>query len=269
MTGYLAALATREFGASSVPGRLGSETALPAIKPRRVTAYAPPPMAVESDVPSIRAGDMRPVTRTDEERADNEIGVRSARIETAQTSFTPVPAALERAHAKHTHESDVGDTMEPGDLSTSVTPVTPSARIARSPIPRRDETPLRADRTEATPNRVEPISPIARATHGDGTPRSLAAPEEHRTTRSTVVPAIPPAPGAPLPIVSPRRPVAEIDMRIHERATPRDESPSVVVTIGRIEVRAISAPAAPPPVRNARPTMSLEDYLSQRSRGLR
>ena len=45
--------------------------------------------------------------------------------------------------------------------------------------------------------------------------------------------------------------------------------PEVVVTIGRIEVRAVPAPAAPPRAASRGATMSLEDYLRQRAQGVR
>jgi hypothetical protein len=47
-------------------------------------------------------------------------------------------------------------------------------------------------------------------------------------------------------------------------------APTVNVTIGRIEVRAVT-PAAPPPKRTAPPAarLALEDYLKQRDEGRR
>jgi len=46
-------------------------------------------------------------------------------------------------------------------------------------------------------------------------------------------------------------------------------SPTVRVTIGRIEVRAVMAPAPLPPKRSlpATPRLSLEDYLKRRNGG--
>jgi hypothetical protein len=49
-------------------------------------------------------------------------------------------------------------------------------------------------------------------------------------------------------------------------ATP-ELPPTIQVTIGRIEVRATPAPAAPPASRRAAPIMSLDEYLRQRSQG--
>jgi hypothetical protein len=46
-----------------------------------------------------------------------------------------------------------------------------------------------------------------------------------------------------------------------------DEPPAIHVTIGRVEVRAVMSPSAPPKVPSrAAPKLSLEDYLKQRNR---
>jgi hypothetical protein len=53
---------------------------------------------------------------------------------------------------------------------------------------------------------------------------------------------------------------------------PSNAPPVIRVTIGRIEVRAIMAPAAPPQPssrKTAAGTLSLEEYLKQRSEGKR
>jgi hypothetical protein len=51
----------------------------------------------------------------------------------------------------------------------------------------------------------------------------------------------------------------------------RPSQPSIQVSIGRVEVRAVfpEAPARRPPAPRSRPTVSLDDYLNQRNRGRR
>ena len=52
--------------------------------------------------------------------------------------------------------------------------------------------------------------------------------------------------------------------------TSADEPPAIHVTIGRVEVRAVMSPGAPPKVAShAAPKLSLEDYLKQRNRTAR
>jgi hypothetical protein len=50
---------------------------------------------------------------------------------------------------------------------------------------------------------------------------------------------------------------------------PSSSPPAVRVTIGRVEVRAVQPPAPPPPSAPRGPALSLDDYLKQRSEGLR
>lgn len=51
---------------------------------------------------------------------------------------------------------------------------------------------------------------------------------------------------------------------------PANEPPAIHVTIGRVEVRAVMSPGAPPKVASrAAPKLSLKDYLKQRNRGAR
>jgi hypothetical protein len=61
-----------------------------------------------------------------------------------------------------------------------------------------------------------------------------------------------------------RKDFSPIDQRSSKSA------PTIRVTIGRIEVRAVQSPApAPKPVKQRPPKLSLEDYLRKRARGSR
>ncbi|HEX8336383.1 MAG TPA: hypothetical protein VF621_06610 [Pyrinomonadaceae bacterium] len=57
-----------------------------------------------------------------------------------------------------------------------------------------------------------------------------------------------------------------------EGVTQSTPQPTIEVTIGRIEVRAVTPPAAPPPApreRHEPPKMSLDDYLRAQGGGQR
>lgn len=63
------------------------------------------------------------------------------------------------------------------------------------------------------------------------------------------------------------RPVAAQPSATREEGTQTQPPPTIEVTIGRIEVRALTPPAPPPRQRHEPPRMSLEDYLRAQGGG--
>jgi len=164
-------------------------------------------------------------------------------------------------------------------------PIVPPARVEPSTPP-------------APPPRAPVVPPAAEAPPAPPTPPApppSAAPAEPATAATPRAPAPPPAPPTPAPVVArvvgdeprasreevrpPRRDGAAVEPVIGAQvqlgappapiAVPRAPGPpSVEVSIGRVEVRAVFAPPeaepAPPP---AAPTVSLDDYLRARDGG--
>jgi hypothetical protein len=111
--------------------------------------------------------------------------------------------------------------------------------------------------------RRQPLPATVQPAHPMPADRPAAAPREPRAAPAVAVrtdeaeprPAEPPA---LRPVLPERR----------RREMQRPEKPSVQITIGRIEVRAVVPPAAPEKrVAPAPRTLSLEDYLRQKSEG--
>lgn len=129
----------------------------------------------------------------------------------------------------------------------------------------RDLTVGREER-ERTP---EPLVPSADAR---GLP--LAEPVASRRAEPPAGPARRPVPDTPLVPFSDRpraTTAAELVGAPHKReGTQEASSPTVRITIGRVEVRAVTPePAQPLPAARPEPALSLEDYLRQRDGGRR
>jgi hypothetical protein len=126
----------------------------------------------------------------------------------------------------------------------------------------RDQVVVRAVlRREAAPGETEAASHTASAGQGDQRKGGAVA------ARSG--PLIIPQNREKLPI-SHRRGASETNL--HHRREPDSSEPAepaVVVTIGRIEVRAVTPPPTSRPSPEKRSMMSLDDYLQQRVRGAR
>lgn len=75
--------------------------------------------------------------------------------------------------------------------------------------------------------------------------------------QAVLVPRLPPA----QPLARPPQPIASAETKAAE--------PTVHVTIGRVEIRAVAAPAAPKRPAPPKPTLSLADYLDRREGGRR
>jgi hypothetical protein len=265
MTGYLAALAAREFGAVSANHPAGVEGFRSSVMPRRVVAYEPWAMPAVTEVETA--------ARHPREAPEGATEVRDARR-----------AALARRGATAP------------DAPAAIQPAAPGAPRAPREVALADAMPLLAVSREndATPTRTTvsafssgtaPAQPVAAPA-----PRARSDAPAAESRRTSVEPARPPTqdgdarstPGGPVApvtparrmpvpvVVTPRRADARVEAPARLRgAEPNEAPPPVMVTIGRIEVRAVPAPAVARPVRAAPSTMSLEDYLHERSRGLR
>ncbi len=141
------------------------------------------------------------------------------------------------------------------------TPTTESARTEAQPVrtASHDDTATqrdtRANRVTAEASAVHPLS---------AEPRTSAAPGPVRHSQRVGATAAP-----SVQLAKPRGTPARYDAI--DSTTRMEPAPTVKVTIGRIEVRAVHEPVAPPPRRPTQPdrTLSLADYLAQRRRGER
>jgi hypothetical protein len=106
--------------------------------------------------------------------------------------------------------------------------------------------------------------------------KTTASPKPDQTARSepklaTVEPRTLPTRREPVrPISAPEpRPAPRFEFARHVPAPPSAAMPEPIiqVTIGRIEVRAVSEKTIAPKERNASPVMSLNDYLRSRHGG--
>ncbi len=215
-----------------------AEEAAPASRPRGATASPVPPTTIEPARPEIPAPEPR----------------RAA---------MPRPVAREDAH------------------SPVPTPHTPSAA---PPIESRPdaplETPPRLERmAEPAPHRTEQVSPppvpapIMQAPAPSEVPKqqTQATAANQRIVESAASPqrVSQPPPLAPPPLAPPAPLLAPLPppVRAPAVAMPRapEAAPRVQVTIGRLEIRATSAPPAPekrPAPRQK--SMSLDEYLARR-----
>jgi hypothetical protein len=130
--------------------------------------------------------------------------------------------------------------------------------------------------TVAVPVLTPPGPPVSPAARGVDTPPT-PAPRTMRAETRDEIPAIGPPPERPRrPSLEPRperRPVPSVSTAVRadrERMAP-PEPPTVHVSIGRVDVRAIVAPPAASPARPPSSTnrLSLEEYLRGRQRGPR
>lgn len=157
------------------------------------------------------------------------------------------------------------DTVMGGEAQVHLAPP-PAASPGRALTPPQSTQPESGRATVmATAAMAGPVVPPPTPTH----PPSVETGAKPRSEPATgMAPSIPRMPAPPLPaaVIPLSRPVA---VRVAEPQRP-PEPPSVRITIGRVEVRAVPAnPPAARPGRRASPKLSLEDYLRPRAGGAR
>lgn len=121
---------------------------------------------------------------------------------------------------------------------------------------------------------TSPTDP-ARTLRGESPDRTAVAKSDAESERRTVAsPPDPlrsasrPAPSAtPQAILAPRLPYIEPLAQPVQPGISNPAEPTVHVTIGRVEIRAVAAPAAQKRSTPSKPALSLNDYLQRRSGG--
>lgn len=124
----------------------------------------------------------------------------------------------------------------------------------------------------APAQRSAPLAPDQAVARGASPQRPVAAESAVRSIASASDPlrSLPrKEPGAPAQaILAPRLPPQPVAHPV-QPAVSQPAEPAVHVTIGRVEIRAVSAPAAPKRPAPSKPALSLSDYLDRRSGGRR
>jgi hypothetical protein len=178
-------------------------------------------------------------------------------------------------------ESPPFEEQEPGSPTTSPVPQRGPAPARRRKTAQGRAAPAEPPTSRAVPSpRVSsaPPSPVegepeSSAAHDHETPPALDAPLSRpaarpaERARSTTVPALSPERAAVVVQPAARR---AAELSVPQPRPARREPPPVRVSIGRIEVRAVTPPAAPPRPAPQRPTpLSLDEYLELRRSGRR
>lgn len=201
---------------------------------------------------------IEPLLVSDQRETPPELHPRMKGWETAENNASlspPTPNDADKRAVAPESESDLARNGQPRQ-PRAAGPL--RAAVAEA----RDQVVVRAVlRREAAAGEPEAASHTASAGQGDQRKGGAVA------ARSG--PLIIPQNREKLPI-SHRRGASET--KLHQRLAPDSSEPAepaVVVTIGRIEVRAVTPPPTARPSPEKRSMMSLDDYLQQRARGAR
>lgn len=235
MSDFLGRLAARQVGA------------LTGVAPRLRSRFEPG--AIEEGVAMPE-----PPARLERRDEPDPPADRSTAPPARQEHPAPRAPAHERMVLAEPPATRVDDESEPGEqrAATRVLPAPGSAESRE--LPRRDRSPAPDESTRAEPAR--PVPAVTRAI------RVARVEEVERRSR----PARAPQRSEPLVrMPEPRQaPVPRI-VGAPEPPRPAEKAPVVEVTIGRIEVRAVSPPPAAPARRDtSRTAPSLEEYLERR-----
>ncbi|MEO7361003.1 MAG: hypothetical protein ABI120_11780 [Gemmatimonadaceae bacterium] len=265
MTSYLAALSVRERVSAPEVSAHGLESPAVGIAPRRASAFEPWSIAA---APSMKT-EHRDVRDFRQEEGDGMPGVAPHTAPTTARSATTKSRLPLNQPDEERASNDVPRGEAPAPIAKERAANTASPHVAHVHHRHREglEHPAKPHAVNLAANarqiNVRAASEQQRSqTSNSDTPKPIAGRMEERAR-----PALPIAKSltiAPLRI----EPRAEPKAAARDAAR-KDAPPSVVVTIGRIEIRAMPSTTARKSAPVAQPAMSLADYLRERAQGLR
>lgn len=290
MTNVMAYLAARSLrGAHPIPADDGAP--MPVVRPRLPSRYEAnanqPQIAIEEIEQENASGKSEPAARLPTRVAAADLSVRTPPT-SIRPAVTPRPPSVaqegtERATIAPTKNRPLPTLAQPAGPPAGLNPAgdaaAPRAQTVSTPPPSgshatRSTTPPSVSHT-TTPTADDPAPPY--------TPPPPAPPHPvvEQPTQYSMSPALVRLMSEPKPTVA-RPPAVGVAPRVSlppaaplDSARPRDQTdssravpPRVQVTIGRLEIRAITA-QPPTPSRRAlprAPALSLDDYLAARSK---
>jgi hypothetical protein len=189
----------------------------------------------------------------------------------------PTPPALKLPAGDFIAPSALQETVATALNRSTAQPQGPAILRTKSENPERASSELREAKTAAPRESHETTEAHAKSVRVELREAKTAAPREsHETTESrpkSVVRVEPAssrirdsAPRVTAAIEPPGTPRFEFARPVPPSRVASPPEPTIQVTIGRIEVRAVSPQASTPKERPASPVMSLNDYLRQRSK---
>lgn len=221
-----------------------------------VSDVAPPPAGIVAEPRRIGATPPRaaPHEHAWETATDGEI-LPQPEFEPAETPHEPVSSEPVRMMGEPAHPA-----------AQAARPAAEAARPAPAPL---------VARPQAAAQPLRSTAPVARADEmrDDGAPPPAMSDAPALPQRRLPPDAEPAAPRAVVPEILRRETAAPVHAEPqHAQPAPQPHAaqtpPAIHVTIGRVEVRAVTPPAArpAPQPKPVKPAMSLADYLEQRNR---
>lgn len=264
---FLASLVARAVGVA------------PVVQPRLPSRY-------ESNVPDDVGGDAGAVEATNV--AAPPPRTVAANVAAPLHSQQAIDPHIVESHSSETlvehHFIERERNIEDGAVRELVQPAqagrtAPPASIVERQIerPREHDTILR-EAVHASPSAALPTTQVVEHVHAPAEAARPANPPAERVRIETIDQATLAQPDAPLrPLLAPRqetsivaRESARVRPSVVRERVAAQEAPTIRVTIGRVDVRAIAAPATtspPPPPR--KPAFTIEDYIRLRKEGRR
>jgi len=263
MTSYLAAVATRELGTQSVDGITGVP-AVSAIAPRVASGYEPW---------SVSDGDY---SRTSNPRDEASRAIEAMTVSTPDRKGGLVAASHETVFGAHPNRS-LSPPVRVAVVEHDATVEHAHAARSERPSPQIERVIERASKESLPAPRRDERRPVAarEESRADSEQRPNEPPSivERRTIiQPTSTQGIAPRAAMIVHVAAQRAELRREAPNIPAAAPSGTSEPAVIVTIGRIDVRAVNAtPAArsAPVARDGRAMMSLDEYLQQRVRGAR
>ncbi|MEK8033828.1 hypothetical protein AACH06_23640 [Ideonella sp. DXS29W] len=187
------------------------------------------------------------------------------RVDATLARSTPAtPATPHAPPARPVHDSRHGNASAPMLASPPLSPPPLARAQAESAAPAAAAVPARQGGNADHAFAPRPQRDAAPAPQGQPT-SSVRAPRTPLLQAPPMPPLRRPEPAQPARAMA--RAARQSPSTAAQAATPREAPAPVQVTIGRIEVRAVTAPAPPAPSRRAAPRLSLDQYLRERHGG--
>lgn len=236
----------------------------PVVQPRLASLFEPQPTAAAPETVTMPVDSQSSEAAPEAVSSTISLPTQASRAAVSETVGIDAPA-----HRKNT----------PEDLSSATQPANPSPSLKPPPLPRNDFKTPNVLAPEPAALHEQPSSFSAEAVNSSSvaesvvtrTVKELRLDASTRNQQSVQPISIRPKPQSKTVRHEAQQPIRTTRRDDAQASIPIEQPDTVVVTIGRVDVRAVFTPptATRQPNRESAKPMSLDQYLKQRSEGRR